>query len=74
MEDRDRAYLERIEKKQGRPDYFHMWPIALAPTIPLVGLAFKNYPRTRNVLIAMIGSGVLFGAHGAAVSTSTFSK
>lgn len=38
-----RAYCERIEQKQGvsRAKWGYLWPIALAPSIPLVALATK---------------------------------
>jgi hypothetical protein len=47
-----------------------MWPIALAPAIPLIGMAFKKQPRVRNALIGTVGIGVLLYAHGAAVGGS----
>jgi hypothetical protein len=50
--------------------YLNMWPIALAPSIPLVGLIFKNQPKVRNVLIAAIGGGTLLYAHSAALGSS----
>lgn len=50
--------------------YMNMWPIALAPSIPLVGLIFKNQPKVRNVLIAAIGGGTLLYAHSAALGSS----
>ena len=35
------TYSQRVEKRGGRVDYTRMWPIALAPCIPLIGIAFK---------------------------------
>ena len=53
-----------------KPDYWQMWPIALAPSIPIIGMAFKNHPRVRNILIGGVACGVLVYAHGAAVGGS----
>ncbi len=40
---RTKEWMERIEKRQGKPglSYVNMWPIFLAPVIPLIGLTFK---------------------------------
>jgi hypothetical protein len=48
-----------------------MWPIALAPVIPLLGIAFKRQPRVRNALIAATGGAVLLYAHGSAIGGSS---
>jgi hypothetical protein len=45
-------------------------PIALAPVIPLIGLAFKKQPRIRNTLVAIVGGSVLLYAHVAAIGGS----
>ena len=34
-------------RKGSQPKYINMWPIALAPAIPLIGIAFKKQPKIR---------------------------
>ena len=59
------------QKKQPREYLWNMWPIALAPSIPLAGLAFKKHPRVRIGVISCLGIGTLVYAHTAALSTSS---
>lgn len=58
----------------GTSNYLNLWPIFLAPVIPLIALAFKKQPRIRNAAIAVVGGTVVVGAHSVAMSTSTFTK
>ena len=64
------APLTRLPARQG-PNYAMMWPLALAPAIPLLGLAFKRQPRLRNALIAVTGGSVLIYAHATAIGGSS---
>lgn len=57
----------------GTSNWLNLWPIFLAPVIPLIGLTVKN-PRVRNAAIAVVGGTVVVGAHSVAMSTSTFTK
>jgi hypothetical protein len=52
-------------------DYTHLWPIALAPAIPALGLALRSHPdpRVRVGLPAAAAFGVLFFAHGFALKS-----
>lgn len=58
-------------RRKPTPNYWNMWPIALAPVIPLLGIAFKRQPRVRNALIAATGGAVLLYAHGSAIGGSS---
>lgn len=48
-----RRYCERIEKRAGRSEanWAYLWPIALAPSIPLLGMALRNKPHIRNYVM-----------------------
>jgi hypothetical protein len=52
-------------------DYTHLWPIALAPAIPALGLALRSHPdpKVRVGLPAAAAFGVLFFAHGFALKS-----
>ena len=52
-------------------DYTHLWPIALAPAIPALGLALRSHPdpKVRVGLPAATAFGVLFFAHGFALKS-----
>jgi hypothetical protein len=51
-------------------NYAQMWPIALAPLIPLTGMALKKHPKARNTVLGSMAVGILLYAHGAAIGGS----
>lgn len=57
-------------------DYTHLWPIALAPVIPSLGLALRAHPdpKIRLGAPAAVACAILVGAHGFALNTSTDTK
>jgi hypothetical protein len=59
-----------------RVDYTHLWPIALAPVIPSIGLALRSHPdpKVRLGAPAAVAFVILVGAHGFALNTSTDTK
>lgn len=63
--------LNKRQTKQPSEYLWNLWPIALAPSIPLAGLLLKNHPRARIGVIGCIGVGTLVYAHTAALSTSS---
>lgn len=66
--ERDNPVFKRDYKKA---NYVQLWPIALAPAIPLAGIALKKHPVARNWVIGGIAVSVLFYAHGAALGGSS---
>jgi hypothetical protein len=58
------------------PDYTNLWPIALAPVIPALGLALRGHPDPRARIGVPVGVAfaVLVFAHGFALSASSESK
>lgn len=59
-----------------RIDYTLLWPIALAPVIPALGLALRSHrdPNVRLGAPAAVAFAILLGAHGFALSTSAGTK
>ena len=55
------------------PDFGNLWPIALAPLIPAIGIAFRGHPdpRARLGAPALAAGAILIFAHGLAPSAST---
>ncbi|PSC75023.1 hypothetical protein C2E20_1756 [Micractinium conductrix] len=66
-------WMKRVEGRSGSvgSNYWRVWPILIAPVIPLIGIAFKNQPRTRNALMAITGGGVLIYGFGWAITGSS---
>lgn len=60
-----------FKRDYNKANYMQLWPIALAPAIPLAGIALKNHPVARNWVIGGIAVSVLFYAHGAALGGSS---
>jgi hypothetical protein len=62
---------EKFKRDYKNANYTLLWPIALAPAIPLAGMALKNHPTARNWAIGGIAVSVLVYAHGAALGGSS---
>lgn len=64
------------EDARRAPDYGNLWPIALAPLIPAIGIAVRGHPdpRARLGAPALAAGAILIFAHGFAVSASTDTK
>lgn len=58
------------------PAYENLWPIALAPLVPAVGLACRasKDPAIRLGVPGAVALGILVFAHGFALSVSSDSK
>ena len=58
------------------PDHGNLWPIALAPAIPALGIAVRGSKDPRVKIGAPVGAAlcVLVFAHGFALSASTDAK
>lgn len=57
-------------RKRREINYTQMWPIALAPLLPLTGMALKKHPKARNAALGSMAVGILLYAHGAAIGGS----
>lgn len=55
-------------------DYTNMWPILLAPVIPVAGILLKPYPQYRWPVIASIGGAILLGAHSMVIGSGVNTK
>ena len=61
-------------RKKRPPNYSNLWPIALAPVIPAVGIALKPYKQLRFPATFGIAGVVLVWSHAAALGSSSGTK
>jgi len=66
----------RDARRSRSVDYGNLWPIALAPAIPALGIAVRRSSDSRIKIGAPVGAAlaVLAFAHGFALTTSTGTK
>ena len=71
-----RASCMREDGRRRSPDFGNLWPIALAPLIPAIAIAFRGHPdpRARLGAPALAAGAILIFAHGLALSASTDGK
>jgi hypothetical protein len=62
------------ERRKRSPNYSNLWPIALAPVIPAVGIALKPYKQLRFPVTFGIAGVVLVWSHAAALGSSSGTK
>ena len=68
--DQDTHQKQAIRQKR-EINYAQMWPIALAPLIPLTGMALKKHQGQKHtVVLGSMAVGILLYAHGAAIGGS----
>lgn len=64
---------ERRRRKRA-PNYSNLWPIALAPVIPAVGIALRPHKQLRFPVTFGIAGVVLVWSHAAALGSSSGTK
>lgn len=62
------------ERRRRAPNYSNLWPIALAPVIPAVGIALRPYKQIRFPVTFGIAGVVLVSSHAAALGSSSGTK
>ena len=61
-------------KNKREPDFTLLWPIALAPVIPAVGIALRPYKRARFPVTFGIAGAILFWSHAHALASTSSTK
>ncbi|CAL6366780.1 unnamed protein product [Bathycoccus prasinos] len=56
------------------PNWNNLWPIALAPVIPVVGIALKKHKQIRFPATFGIAGVILVWSHAAALGSSSGTK
>jgi hypothetical protein len=62
------------QRRKRAPNYSNLWPIALAPVIPAVGIALRPHKRLRFPVTFGIAGVVLVWSHAAALGSSSGTK
>ena len=65
---------EEGRRRKRAPNYSNLWPIALAPVIPAVGIALRPHKRLRFPVTFGIAGVVLVWSHAAALGSSSGTK
>ena len=73
-DDENDATINGERSRKRAPNYSNLWPIALAPVIPAVGIALKPYKQLRFPATFGIAGVVLVWSHAAALGSSSGTK